>query len=289
MSILYVPKPNPMRTYFIRKGEKVSGPFTLNMIQEQELPPGSFIRHSESDHWQEASEVEEMTSSPQENLHPVLSKAEASPVISLKPRGRKSQQKKRIILLSLLFVALITGLILFTLLSRKPSEAKPVPTPVAVAQVQPELPVMAVANPPASKDTQAAVPPKPKPAAPDKAAQFRKNWSRYIKVSNSNYAYGVIGGIHDLSVTFTNNTDFMIDEMTAEVNFIKSNGKVWKTKMVTVYNIPPHGQRQQEVPKVNRSKSVEVTVQKIRSTKMQFCYTEGQWSSGKAGDPYLCK
>lgn len=117
---------------------------------------------------------------------------------------------------------------------------------------------------------------------------FRRHWQRYINVTNSNYAYGVLGGISDLSLQFSNNTDYPLDEVVAKITVIKANGKPWKSKMVTMSYVPAHSEKKQTIPKVNRGKSVQVSIYKITSRKMHFSYTEGK-RVGPLDDPYYMK
>jgi hypothetical protein len=113
----------------------------------------------------------------------------------------------------------------------------------------------------------------------------RKNWRQYITAENSNYAYGILGGINNLSVLFTNRTGYSLDEVTAKITYIKSNGKPWKVKYISVFNLPPHSEKKQALAKVNRGKSVQVSISKVVSKKMHFNYTAGV--AGKdPGDPY---
>ena len=108
----------------------------------------------------------------------------------------------------------------------------------------------------------------------EKQKEIRNNWKDYITVSNSNYAYGVLGGINNLSIQFSNKTDYVIDEVWAKVVYVKNNGKPWKTKLIPVYNLQPHSIKKQPLSKVNRGKSVEVTISKIVSKQMSLVYKE---------------
>jgi hypothetical protein len=280
-----------MRTYYIRNGQKVSGPFTLAMIKDLGLSPDTSIRYADTENWITVNEVEELGSAKITSRKaaetvptPVIPYVEVLPVDAIQSNTASAQEnsrKKKRLILFMSLAALLLAIVIVSLTLVKtgePSQASVLPE----APVQPNPQVAMIAS--ETKEE----PPKAD-AAPDKAKLARKNWSRYIKVSNSNYAFGVLGGIHDLTVTFTNNTDYPLDEMTAKITYIKSNGKPWKTKTITVYNVPAHGERKQQLEKVNRGKSVQVTVQKVRSSKMQFCYTAGKWASGNADDPYLCK
>jgi hypothetical protein len=105
-----------------------------------------------------------------------------------------------------------------------------------------------------------------------KEKYYRENWAKYMTVSNSKYKRRLLGGIKDLAITFTNNTDYPVDEVVTEITYIKANGKPWKTQLVSIANIAPHAVRQQPVPNVSRSKSVQVSIQKITSLRLQLTY-----------------
>ena len=122
----------------------------------------------------------------------------------------------------------------------------------------------------------------------EKEKLVRKNWREYIHVNNSNYAYGVIGGINNLSVLFYNKSDYRLEQVVAKITYIKANGKPWKSKLVSVFNVAPHSERKETLPKVNRGKSVEVNVEKVVSKEMHFNYEAGK-KSANTDDPYLSK
>ena len=110
----------------------------------------------------------------------------------------------------------------------------------------------------------------------EKPKPVRIDLSRYVTVSSSNYAYGVLGGINNLSVIFSNKSDYTVDEITAKIVYLKANGKAWKTKYVSVFNVAPHSEKREALPKVNRGKSVEVSLHKMASKKIQYSYTAGK-------------
>jgi hypothetical protein len=72
----------------------------------------------------------------------------------------------------------------------------------------------------------------------------------------------------------------------AKITYIKSNGSIWKTKLITIYGVPAHDSKEQSVPDVGRGKKVKVSIQKIVSKKMKFSYTEGQ-KIKSPDDPYV--
>lgn len=119
----------------------------------------------------------------------------------------------------------------------------------------------------------------------DKAKTTRKNWQQLITAQNSNYGYGVLGGINNLSVIFTNRTDYPLEEVTAKIIYLKANGKPWKTKYISVFNMAPHSERKQSLAKVNRGKSVQIAISKIVSKTMHFNYTVEK-KKNNVDDPY---
>lgn len=121
-----------------------------------------------------------------------------------------------------------------------------------------------------------------------KNRNYRNNWPDYIEVSESNYRRISFGGISGLELTVTNRTEYLLDEVTATVTYIKANGDVWKTIEIPIYNVPARGEKSYSVPDVGRGVSVETGISSILSKKMHFCYTPGNWASNM-DDPYFCK
>jgi hypothetical protein len=121
-----------------------------------------------------------------------------------------------------------------------------------------------------------------------KNQEYRNNWPDYIGVNKSSYQTRLVGGIYGLELTVTNRTEYLLDEVTVTVTYIKSNGDVWKTVEIPIYNIPARGEKSYSVPDVGRGTSVETDISGILSRKMHFCYTPGNWASNM-DDPYFCK
>jgi hypothetical protein len=121
-----------------------------------------------------------------------------------------------------------------------------------------------------------------------KNLKYRNNWYKYINASSNSYSYTEIGGISDLEVIITNQTEYMLDEVEVLVSYVKTNGDNFKTETVTVYNIPANSTKSTTAPESNRGTSVNLDIQGIISKKMHFCYSAGNWSNN-SDDPYFCK
>lgn len=168
------------------------------------------------------------------------------------PISASGKKKKIIVLAAALGVALATSSLMLT----KKKVAIPA-APPAVVQVKAASVEAPVQDNMVDEDV-------------DKALQARKHWSKYITAQTSNYGYGMLGGINNLSVLLSNRSDYPVDEMVVKVSYIKGNGKPWKTKFITAHNLAAHTEKKQQVPKVNRGKSVEISIHKVVSKKMQL-------------------
>jgi hypothetical protein len=121
-----------------------------------------------------------------------------------------------------------------------------------------------------------------------KNRNYRNNWPDFISASTNNYKYNSLGGISGLEVSVSNRTEYLLDEVTVYVTYVKANGDVWKTIEVPIYNVPAGSERSYSVPDVGRGTSVSLTISGIISKKMHFCYSPGNWANN-ADDPYFCK
>jgi len=127
-----------------------------------------------------------------------------------------------------------------------------------------------------------------------KNRNYRNNFEKYIKVSTNQYTYSELGGISNLDVIVTNDTDYMLDEVNVNIDYIKDNGDIFKSEIVTINNIPAHQNKSASAPESNRGTSVEVRMDGITSKKMHFCFyaTNGIGTNSEpenANDPYYCK
>lgn len=60
--------------------------------------------------------------------------------------------------------------------------------------------------------------------------QLRNNITSLVQVTTNQYSVEAFGGISNLDIIVTNNTDFIIDEITVAIDYIKKNDGVFKTE-----------------------------------------------------------
>lgn len=119
-----------------------------------------------------------------------------------------------------------------------------------------------------------------------KNMNYRNNWQTYLTATTNQYQYREIGGIFNLAVIFTNNTDCVMDEIKVDVNYMKDSGGIYKTESVMFYNVLPGTQQSEQAPNSDRGTSVQLEVSQAYSKKMHFYYPS---NSGNNEDPYFYK
>jgi len=119
--------------------------------------------------------------------------------------------------------------------------------------------------------------------------KIRNTWYNYITVERSDYTYREAGGIYDLYIKVTNNTDYTLNSVETSISYIKTKGDIYKTETVSFTNIAPHTWVRLKAPDSNRGTSVDyLSISSVQSNDLNFCYTPGNWAANSA-DPYKCK
>ncbi|HEX8315188.1 MAG TPA: DUF4339 domain-containing protein [Flavisolibacter sp.] len=266
-----------MSTYYIHDGRNEVGPFSIDLLKKQKLTRNTPIRQMGTDNWMPAEKLAPLKGvvTPGKIKRP----QDIVPVIKDRVAYLKERRPK-VLYGSLFLIALIAGVSLYTVTKTEAKALSPVvvprPSEIVARYSTQSTPTVVVL-----KEEK-----KPPVVAEDKAKATRLRWNKLIHAANSNYGIGFLGGIKDLSVVITNRTDYPIDEAVAKITYIKSNGSIWKTKLITIYGVPAHDSKEQSVPDVGRGKKVKVSIQKIVSKKMKFSYTEGQ-KIKSPDDPYV--
>ncbi len=118
--------------------------------------------------------------------------------------------------------------------------------------------------------------------------QTRNNITNLIQVTTNQYSVSTFGGISNLDIIVTNNTNYTIDQITVAIAYIKKNDGIYKTEYLTFNNIPPKQNKSLSAPDSNRGLSVNLTKQSITSTDLNLCYNNSFTPAVGDPDPYKC-
>jgi hypothetical protein len=118
--------------------------------------------------------------------------------------------------------------------------------------------------------------------------QTRNNITSLVQVTTNQYSVNTFGGISNLDVMVTNNTNYTIDQMTVAIDYIKENGGIYTTEYLTFNNIPANQNKSLSAPESNRGLSVNLTKQTITSSELNLCYDNNTLPATGHPDPYKC-
>lgn len=118
--------------------------------------------------------------------------------------------------------------------------------------------------------------------------QTRNNITSLVQVTTNEYSVNTFGGISNLDVMVTNNTDYTIDQITVAIDYIKENGGIYTTEYLIFNNIPANQNKSLSAPDSNRGLSVNLTKQTITASELNLCYDNNIVPATGNPDPYKC-
>jgi hypothetical protein len=118
--------------------------------------------------------------------------------------------------------------------------------------------------------------------------QTRNNITSLVQVTTNQYSVSTFGGISNLDIIVTNNTDYTIDKITVAIDYIKENGDIYTTEYLTFNNIPANQNKSLSAPDSNRGLSVNLTKQTITASELNLCYDRNTVPTTGDPDPYKC-
>lgn len=83
-------------------------------------------------------------------------------------------------------------------------------------------------------------------------------YSQVSEEQNSYHVAWLFGGITDLKITVTNNSDYTLDMVKVKVSYIKASGGLYKEEYVSFNKIEPHSSVTEAAPDSDRGTSVTI-------------------------------
>jgi uncharacterized Zn finger protein (UPF0148 family) len=116
---------------------------------------------------------------------------------------------------------------------------------------------------------------------------LRNNWTSHITASRSSYNYSEFGGISDLSIIITNNTEYLIDNLTVKVTIKTVNNYIYKTEYLYFENIKANSRSEQYVMPTDRGRYVDYEIISVYSDRLNFRWEDGDnTGNGSLDDPW---
>lgn len=229
-----------MKKYFLHDGSQQAGPFDIEELKTKNLNQNTPVWFEGLNEWTRIGEVDELkeiiTTPP-----PFSTKMTPPPVISEPAKQTKllvdkpkqsSSSGRQLLVLGVFIVLGLVGFYIYNQLQYQQYQS----------QRQEKI------------NTEE-----------DKKATIRNNITSYITAERSDYTYSEWGGIYNLKISVTNNTDYLIDNVKVRVIYIKANGGVWDTRTIDFNLLNPQTKNTIKVPDTERGTSVKYEIISIKS------------------------
>lgn len=92
-----------------------------------------------------------------------------------------------------------------------------------------------------------------------------KDLKKMVSVEANEYHVRLLGGINDLQLTIQNYSEHLLNKVSIKVDYLKPNGEVVNTEVVTVKNIKPQETKNIDVPPSKRGVKIKYTILNVYS------------------------
>lgn len=293
-----------MRQFYIMNGQNQEGPFDIEQIKQHNIKKDTPIWYEGLENWTTAEKVEDLNSILTKNLNPpkfenltdissgippnFKASGTTEEILQIDSQSNKKKltsfekinsKKKLIIGASCLCVFILLGYAYEAVFgfSSFSNQEQLIPCDTC-----------AVASPDIVSDNITEEYPKDNNnnSLSKKNMAYRNNWYELITTQLGEYNYREIGGIDPFVVQVTNDTEYKLDNVDVDIEYIKSNGEVYDTETLVFKNVSANSNLQLYSSGSERGTSARAQISNIGSSKMNFCYPS---DNGNQNDPYFCK
>ncbi len=249
-----------MKMYYLQDGQNNIGPFNLEELKERKITKNTSIWYEGLSDWTTAGNIEELkiilTETP-----PPLKKSEP-PVFKKEPRFNLFQK------IGFAIVIFFLVFIIFSNFNNNANNNDASDSEIIEEAV--DTAAVSVAN-------------------VDDLTTIRNKIESLIGVSSNKYTVEALGGISNLDIIVTNNSDYMMNSCVVEVRYIQENGDTFQNEFLTFQNIPAHQDKSISAPDSVRGLSVEVSVISIKSSELNLCFDGTVAPEVGNPDPFKCQ
>lgn len=116
---------------------------------------------------------------------------------------------------------------------------------------------------------------------------IRNHFQNFLFTRQNNYLQNENNGISNLYITLNNVSEFPIDFVEIEVQYIDPDIGIVHSETLFFTGIKSKGQLSLRAPDSPRGKIVSHFISRINSKELEFCYSPDKWEKG-SDDPYKC-
>jgi len=250
-----------MKKYYVHDGMNETGPFEYEELRLQKINETTPIWFEELIDWTPAGEIQELSSlfirrPPKFENNKILPELNNEPDI-LVSNNSKYQYSKKIWTLVIVLATALIGFLLFKI------DAKNNEISITQDQLKDQINKEAKIE----ADKQAII-----NASTKKNIEYRNNWQKYISIEIENYKVLALGGIEKITLKATNNSEFPIDVIIADLYYWKDNGEIYKVEEVSFTDIANNDISYINAASSPRGTKLSIEIKKITARKFNFCF-----------------
>ena len=99
----------------------------------------------------------------------------------------------------------------------------------------------------------------------DENESSQGNIGSYVNIKSNNYHVVALGGIRNLQLTVSNDSKYVLDNVSVRVEYLKANQDLFKSEVVHFKSVAPNGTLTIRMPDTNRGMKVEYKIIKVDS------------------------
>jgi hypothetical protein len=97
------------------------------------------------------------------------------------------------------------------------------------------------------------------------AKQFSNSLMKQVSIQSNDYKRGTFGGIHDLQLTVNNTSNYLLDNVMVELQYLKPNDQPFKTDNIRFSPVPPNGSLTLAIPPTSRGVKIAYKIIHVES------------------------
>lgn len=111
--------------------------------------------------------------------------------------------------------------------------------------------------------------PDDRPVAKTVMAPRKSGLSNLVSVTSNEYKRVAFGGIRNLELTITNDSKYVLDKVTVELNYLKPSEEPLKTELIQFHSVSPNGSMTMKIKDTNRGIKVSYKIVDIQSQQTE--------------------
>jgi hypothetical protein len=111
--------------------------------------------------------------------------------------------------------------------------------------------------------------PDDKPVAKTVMAPRKGGLASLVSVTSNEYKRVAFGGIRNLELTITNDSKYVLDKVTVELNYLKPSEEPLKTELIQFHSVSPNGSMTMKIKDTNRGIKVSYKIVDIQSQQTE--------------------